>query len=759
MFGDRRVITFDHRIEGTWGTFASPAGRVSFLSTKGRLGPSSTDNEWTLTKQLAPVREVLSIKDMDFNQLLQRDLDDHRIAIDLIPYVLEAAHTGPAFFPPIIAVVLPFQGKQPLDHFPAAVSLQPELDREIDATLAGEQYGDVFKFEKVVAADGSDHRVCLARLSWNEQRAKLVVIDGQHRAMALVAINRTVNEDWRQSSGEKYETFYSERVTSLLSAFRENGGTINLAKVEFPVTLCWFPDCTSPTHNPHEAARKLFVDINKNAKPPSEARLILLSDTELVNVFTRELLNRVRKPEHTLPLYAIEYDNPDSDTTRPARWSVLTNLDMLKQGVLKLAFGPSKYFSQMCVQFGGRPNWDEMNRFMRERLNVDDLYPEEVEDGPQRIRRDAIGNRCFPTYDRDEKQRLLDRFANTVGDGLLYILSNVFHYKQHLCALKGVYEGWNTTGNNVGQLAKDALFEGMGMYWTLRDGHLHYEDRRRAARERRHTPPTQPDVSRAWEIISTSKKVEFARERCRFLLEKNTDPTEAQIEESESLYQSMNTQACQVGAYLAWGAVAQAQSTISLHASVRPIVEAWNAAFLSKRTSSSDRRMIFSRKGTYRLNAIRKLDTPLAVHYRYFWLELLCIAEAKAVLEREEFDTASVEALRNSSRRCYLGYLAQEQEKALITNEPTLAKAERKTKAHKLATQQLKAALKHWCGISAEDFEAWLAAPGSSADLEESTMAPDDDQADQDDDFDGENETTALADGDNADHLNSQDTL
>lgn len=726
MFGDRKVVVFDHRIEGTWGTFASPAGRVAFLSTKGRLGPSSTDHEWKLTQQLAPVREVLGIKDMDFNQLLQRDLDDHRIAIDLIPYVLQAAHTGPAFFPPIIAVVLPFQGKQPLNHFPTPTELTPDHDREIDATLAGQQYDDVFKFEKVVAADGSDHRVCLARLSWNEQRAKLVVIDGQHRAMALVAINRTVNDDWRQSTGEKYETFYSERVTSLIAAFNESGGTLDLAHVEFPVTICWFPECTSALRNPHEAARKLFVDINKNAKPPSEARLILLSDTELANVFTRELLNRVRAPGQSLPLYAIEYDNPDSDTTRPARWSVLTNLDMLKNGVLKLAFGPKKYFTDMCAQFGGRPNWDDMNRFMRERLNVADVYPEEFEDGPQRIQRESIGNRCFPIYDQAEKQRLLNRFVDTVGEGMLHILSNVFHFKQHLAALKGVYDGWNTTGNNVGQLAKDALFEGMGMYWTLRDGNLHYEERRRTAREQRHPAPTQPDVSKAWEILSTSKKAEFAKERCRFLLGKSTDPTDAQVEESEALYQSMNTQACQVGAYLAWGAVAQAHPAVSLRAAVQPIVEAWNAAFLSKRTASSDRRLIFSRKGSNRLNAIRKLDTPLAVHYRYFWLELLCLAEARAILEASGFDNGSVAALRDASRRCYLGYLTQEQQRAIATNEPTLPAADRRAKASKQAAQQLKSALKHWCGTPSDEFDAWLAATGGTTSSDEPDLGTED---------------------------------
>ena len=59
------------------------------------------------------MREVIPAEELDFNQLLQRDLDDHRVAVNLIPYLLSPDWTGPAFFPPIVAVVLPFAGQQP----------------------------------------------------------------------------------------------------------------------------------------------------------------------------------------------------------------------------------------------------------------------------------------------------------------------------------------------------------------------------------------------------------------------------------------------------------------------------------------------------------------------------------------------------------------------------------------------------------------------------------------------------------------------
>jgi len=113
MFEAPSTVGFQHHAEGTWGEFVTTAGRVGYLLTKARLGTPGIDNERRLTSHLRPVREVLDPNQMDFNQLLQRDLDDHRVATDLVPYVLRPKPTGPAFFPPIVAVLLPFSGKTP----------------------------------------------------------------------------------------------------------------------------------------------------------------------------------------------------------------------------------------------------------------------------------------------------------------------------------------------------------------------------------------------------------------------------------------------------------------------------------------------------------------------------------------------------------------------------------------------------------------------------------------------------------------------
>src|SRR5271166_6391446 len=107
--------TFQYHAQGTTGEFRTPAGRVNYLMTKARLGAESTDPERRLTQHLVPVREVIPSEELDFNQLLQRDLDDHRVAVSLVPYLLKPDLAGPAFFPPIVAIALPFAGQHPAD--------------------------------------------------------------------------------------------------------------------------------------------------------------------------------------------------------------------------------------------------------------------------------------------------------------------------------------------------------------------------------------------------------------------------------------------------------------------------------------------------------------------------------------------------------------------------------------------------------------------------------------------------------------------
>lgn len=689
---------FQHTVEGTWGIFESPAGRVVYLLTKARLG-TGTDPEERLTHLLRPVREVLSVSRLDFNQLLQRDLDDHRVSTKLLPYIIEPALTGPAFFPPLMAAILPFESNTPTDEFPALDDHGVQTDPEFPNSYFHEwQAGKAFRFQQLVEKGGDPHRVNLGRLAWNDEVAKLVVLDGQHRAMALLAIQRTLNESWGTASGAQYRHFYEHRIKHLLADAEQKGYKLNLSQVEYPVTVCWFPDYTGDGGNPHLAARKLFVDVNKNARAPSEARLILLSDTELVSVLTRSLLNRLREDDAPLPLFAIEYDNPDKDAARPTRWSVIANLNMLRNAVLRGVFGPRRYLRSLKESFGGRPNWDKMNEFMREQLHVRDLYSNEIADGERMLDRNTLGNDHFPIYDDEASAALIKKFRQTWGAAVLTVLGQLLPYRRHIEALNSLYEDW-VTDDAIGSLAREAMFEGVGMYWTLRDSYQYWSER---VSKGLTSSEERPEVVKAWKVIEEKGK-EFSTRRAGAYLGKTSKEA---VKSTDALYTFTNTHACQIGAVLTIGTLDQLASSRSVAELAQAVVNAWNTALETGPVDSRDRRLVLSRDAKNPLNQIPKMDTPLSVYFRYFWLELLCVPQAEEHLSGV-VDSEVLRSCRDQARAHYFGYLVKETDKALRRTNPSWSVEKRQKEADKEVTKQLSRALKYWFGIQSAEFEQW----------------------------------------------------
>lgn len=685
MFETKKQITYLNEVEGTWGEFNTPAGRVAFIMTKARLGTKGTDKERRLTAQLRPVREVLEPQKLNFNQLLQRDLDDHRVSTALIPYLLTPATTGPAFFPPIMAVLLPFHANRPTDFFPKTKPPEIVITSE-KLRMRQIQAGEAYCSQILVDDEDSPHSIKLGRLAWNDEEAKLVVLDGQHRAMALIAIDRTLNRTWEQESGARYRHFYERRINTLLEEAERRGAPINLEQVEIPVTVCWFPDLTELGHSPHTAARKIFVDVNKEARTPSEARLILLSDKELQDIFTRSLLNRLREPEPPMPLSAIEYDNPNKDSARPVRWSVLTHINLLKVAVQHTLFCPSKYLNDMSKTFGGRLPENEMDIRMRQQLDILNIFPERIEDDERSIERSNISNLIFPLKQVD---KLTDKFMESWGDAILTILGKLEPYKAHCEALTELKDSW-AIDDAMSGLAHDALFVGVGMYWTLKASYETYAEEVTVCTRDKKTPPTKPDIVKAWEIIADSKHRDFKALRAKAYLGKSTEQA---VVNSEAVYQVMNTQACQLGAILALVALVDLKGLKGkeIAAFAVELVAAWNKALKGHVTQDRDRRLFFARESTsvkYPLNQTGKMDTPMAVYFRYFWLELY-------LSEKED---AQVEKLTNDALIPYLAYLVNEQFKALKKNRPSATFSKEEDKLKKDELKKINKALTHWIG-------------------------------------------------------------
>jgi len=698
MFGSGSKITFRDYVQGTWGSFNTPAGRVDYLMTKATLGGDADTPERQLTKCLAPVREVMDAGDLDFNQLLQRDLDDHRVAVNLIPYLLKPKFTGPAFFPPIVAVLLPFRNKRPTE-FPALAA--PSTVEHDDAQWEEARAGSNFRVQRLLGTDGTLHGANLGKLWWNQSESSLVVLDGQHRAMALLAIERTLSNSWH-GSGAQFRPFYEHQVEQML---RENQvSESDLAKIEVPVTVCWFPEETGDGKRPHEAARKLFVDVNKEARPPSDSRIILLSDGELSNVLTRSILSALRsRSGSNLPLYAVEYDNPEVNGSRPARWSVMTNIHLLKMAVNRCVFGPPKYLTNLAQPIGGRESLEERNRFMHTQLDLVSLLPEYFDDGGYSFDRDSVGDLKFPI---GRSEALTDRFMGTWGQAILTLLSQTAPYAAHATSLTRLKEDWHAT-QNYASLAHDALFGGVGVYWTLRDSYDDFQTTRAADGAN----PPKSDVIKAWEALK-GKEAEFDEYRAHDYLG-STRPEK--VKRCKAAYGVFNTHACQLGMIMTLGSLWEMRKSQpagadlkDLPAFAEALVKAWNMFFQMDHGRARDRKLAFNKDATSPINQIVNMDTPQAVYFRYFWMQALAISEVWQHLTPWFADRDAFDAGLGQARRMYLDLCIKQQIKALSTIQPALTGYKLKDHAEKVAATTLKKALHHWFQMTDQEFETWL---------------------------------------------------
>ena len=91
----RRETALDLTLEGTVGSFrvgASHGGarslEVKYLLTHVGLNFATSSND-KLLSALAPVREIFDFQSLDFDEIMQRDIDDARVSAELVPYLLD----------------------------------------------------------------------------------------------------------------------------------------------------------------------------------------------------------------------------------------------------------------------------------------------------------------------------------------------------------------------------------------------------------------------------------------------------------------------------------------------------------------------------------------------------------------------------------------------------------------------------------------------------------------------------------------------
>ncbi len=305
-------------LEGSVGSFSVGAGsgtqksvEVKYFLTHVGLDFENGSNEEVL-KHLAPVREIFPTVDLEFDEIMQRDIDDARVSSELVPYLLDhKSRDLVKLFPPIIVVVLPVKAyeNKPADLYPTvstSVEMLPE-GHEAQIIRSGTKGQEVFEFVQPLE-NGKLYEHDLVRLRLNTNKSRLVIVDGQHRAMALLAVYRNLKQDWNDAMKAPYKDYYEEWTPNYIRKFE-------LKNISLPVMFCTFPqldDSFDGEYNVKMAARSIFLTLNKTARQVSASRNRLLDDNDLIALFLRDTLSTIKKGDlhsgSTLEISNIELD-------------------------------------------------------------------------------------------------------------------------------------------------------------------------------------------------------------------------------------------------------------------------------------------------------------------------------------------------------------------------------------------------------------------------------------------------------------------
>lgn len=308
----------DLHLDGTIGTFRvstedgkSAGVEVRYLLTHVTLSQNSAQNQ--LLSMLAPVREVFDLKQLEFDEIMQRDIDDARVSLELIPYLLDTSTSGLIkLFPPIVAVALPLKptSKVPDTYYrkvTRTVNDYPDHPGVSEHRItAGGLSEEQFEFSQLYRGDKPLSEG--ARLSLSKNNCTLAIVDGQHRAMALLALYRNLTGGWSDATRSPYEGYYKVWPDKEIRAY-------NLTELQLPVLICSFPQLDKDYDSDIDvirAARRVFLTLNKTAKKVSDSRNKLLNDQDIVAECLRATLSQIKqldvKDNTGLRIWNIELD-------------------------------------------------------------------------------------------------------------------------------------------------------------------------------------------------------------------------------------------------------------------------------------------------------------------------------------------------------------------------------------------------------------------------------------------------------------------
>jgi hypothetical protein len=380
----REIDTFNQTFLGYCGQFGTGGGtEIFYLQTA--LKPVDLE-KITLIGDI-PGSEAWSVRD-----LFQRDVDIDRVTKSLLPYFRSADKVK--FFNPLTLTVLPFNPDS--NQIEGEMPLVTEMSYSDDGTeWRALTMEDVYRYRHPKG------RPQYGRLEWNDTRARVVAIDGQHR---LSALKRLLADTAKTGPDDRFLGWTIPVVVFSLRALSEQASHKRILDV----------------------VRNIFIYINTQARTPNEARQILLSDESVNAICTQELLehshqNDVKpigeRDSSIMPLLFYDWRGEEVEGKRQPSPGALQKIEEVRDWLREYVLGAD---------------------FSDDQKNALAISP------THRLQELFVRKSVDPAAVREVRST----FGTTLLTGLVYLLANFTPYKIYIAKLREIESKWQAAASD-----------------------------------------------------------------------------------------------------------------------------------------------------------------------------------------------------------------------------------------------------------------------------------------------------------------------
>lgn len=340
---------------------------------------------------------VVSKELWDVNNVFQREIDEERVGSEIVKGYLENFEKIKFFNPITVAFIPRREGRivQKYDKLDIPLEI---TDKNYQGHKLSELYPDIQNFSNIITYNLEGYEAGL--ITWDKKTVNAVAVDGQHRLFALK---------------EFYET--NQKFQDVL----------------IPIISIMFEDFSEKTLT--EYLREIFIDINKNSKPVSKARNIILDDRELSSVFTKQLFysytKSVEQNKNTLMPEILDWqsDNPKAEASFQLSSVIILHKIISEIYLENKELNNKNYFDP-----------DAINKFvslLNKKFGIDEFINKNEEGMPtlQEYAKDRIDSEQTFSLSKKHYEILSDIFDKTIKEKIYYVYNQFLPYNYFInCA-------------------------------------------------------------------------------------------------------------------------------------------------------------------------------------------------------------------------------------------------------------------------------------------------------------------------------------